>query len=153
MKNFVFIVMAILSIGSVVYSSERVEAVRVPEEGSMMDQRCTDCETFMAAIQKDHLDCVTRMINDGQDPNETRAQNKVRLLHLAAYFDKSEVIRALVHGGAVVNIIDRDGRTPLDLANIEPKRTEAGQVLREAGGLTGVEVKALAKKSRLLPSS
>jgi len=40
-----------------------------------------------------------------------------------------------------VNAKDRDGKTPLDLANIYPKRPKTADLLLKHGGKTGEELK------------
>jgi ankyrin repeat protein len=56
-----------------------------------------------------------------------------------------EVAVLLIANGADVNAKDRDGKTPLDLANIYPKRPKTADLLRKHGGKTGEELKAEGK--------
>ena len=50
-----------------------------------------------------------------------------------------EIIEILIGKGALVNAVDKYGKTPLDLANMNG-RAEAAKLLRKHGGKTGEEL-------------
>jgi len=62
-------------------------------------------------------------------------------LHSAAREGHTEVIELLIAKGADVNVKDKDGTTPLDMADDK----ETADLLRKHGGKTGEELKAEGK--------
>ena len=65
-------------------------------------------------------------------------------MHKAADEDHKEVAELLIAEGADLNVKNKVGYTPLDVA-IKRKRTEIATLLRKHGGKTGEELKAEGK--------
>ncbi|MDA7520741.1 ankyrin repeat domain-containing protein, partial [bacterium] len=81
-----------------------------------------------------NLEAAKQAIADGADVN-AKNYSKGTPLH---YADNKEIAELLIAEGADVNAKDDWGRTPLDLAD-----DETADLLREHGGKTGEELKAL----------
>ena len=64
------------------------------------------------------------------------------LLHIAVKEGKMETIELLIAKGADVNAMDRDVKTPLDLAE-GTNNKEIADLLRKHGGKTGEELNVL----------
>ena len=65
-------------------------------------------------------------------------------LHFALGYSYNEIAELLLTKGADVNVINWQGKTPLDSA-IQLKQTKTADLLRKHGGKTGLELKAEGK--------
>jgi ankyrin repeat protein len=85
--------------------------------------------------QGDVVEAVNQLLAAGVDPNYRRPGQKLEpALTLAAERDCPEVIRALVKGGAKLNIIDSKGWYPLDRAKALGRKDNVAVILELTGG-------------------
>ena len=61
--------------------------------------------------------------------------------HAVLFVGNKEIAELLINNGADVNAMDKDGNTPLDVAE-EFNQPEIADLLRKHGGKTGEELKA-----------
>ena len=74
------------------------------------------------------------LIKKGIDINRRRENEPFCLLHLSAFFCRYEMTKVLVESGANVNLISKDGDTPLDLAAVSAEnKVEVIEILVEHG--------------------
>ncbi len=71
---------------------------------------------LMLAASNDHADIVQLLLEYGADPNAVERTQGFTALAWAASLGNLESIRVLLTHGASITITDREGRTPLELA-------------------------------------
>jgi ankyrin repeat protein len=64
------------------------------------------CETLHQALRDGHLECITTLLDQGADVNESFSEinDGLTLLHLATRFGHSNCVRILLDYGANVNV-------------------------------------------------
>lgn len=74
-------------------------------------------EIYCAAGRGD-LEQIKRLVGEGGNVNYVYKPDiyGYTTLHLAAYYALNEIVEYLIQNGADVNVISKDGKTPLDLA-------------------------------------
>jgi ankyrin repeat protein len=88
-----------------------------------------------------NIEAVKQHLDAGTDAN-VQSWNGWIPLHFAAQWDQKETAELLIANGAGVNARGKRGNTPLDVA-IRFPWTKTLDLLREHGGKTGEELKAL----------
>nr|WP_320157080.1 MULTISPECIES: ankyrin repeat domain-containing protein [unclassified Wolbachia] len=97
----------------------------------VLEQAQKDIEDLCSAVKKgDEEEVETLLQRLSQEPlgdNPSSIGANVNIvdedgntpLHLAAFFDKTEMVEVLIGYSKNVNIVDKDGKTPFDLAKTE----------------------------------
>lgn len=85
-----------------------------------------------AAVLSGNLSAVQQHIKAGTDINEKDAMSGSTALITAASFDKPEIVKALIDGGANLTLTNNDGATALHTASFFG-RIEIVQMLIDAG--------------------
>jgi ankyrin repeat protein len=107
--------------------SERVDPQSPDEYG----------ETLLArAVERELVELTRVLLSSRADPNAYLSSGK-SLLHSAAENSNLAITKALLENGAHVNILDKRGRTPFDLAH----SVKVKEVLRSYGAVSGEELK------------
>jgi len=98
------------------------------------------------AAFRGHEEIAELLIAKGADVNARNNFNYWTPLHWASDWGRKEIAELLIAAGADVTLMDKEGKTPLDLA-IGPsiygvrKTPETADLLRKHGGKTGEELK------------
>eukprot|EP00122_Pirum_gemmata_P017906 Pgem_evm1s16780 len=73
---------------------------------------CTDCENICQATEKNHVDCVLRMLTDGVDVNSIEDKLNRTPLHLAAINGNKEMVEVLINANAKLNAEEENMAIP-----------------------------------------
>lgn len=76
-----------------------------------------------ASFEKSAHAMVSALLFGGADPNHAGFNGKTPL-HLAATYGNAEIVKCLMHCGAMENVQDKNGLTPYDLAVLRVQRAE-----------------------------
>ena len=95
---------------------------------------------FWKAAGDGNIEAVKQQFAAGADVDAKGGMLAGTPLHYAAIKGHKEVVELLIAAGADVNAKDVNGKTPLDLANLE-EHTETADLLRKHGGKTSEELK------------
>ena len=71
---------------------------------------------FFIAVMNNHKHIVEYLISKGVNIDEKNGQNDDSALHKACYIGSLEMTKILVKAGADINILDKIGQKPIDLA-------------------------------------
>jgi len=97
---------------------------------------------FTAAIYG-QADLIKEYVRKGEDM-DSQDEYGATLLHYSLQSGHTEISKFLVISEADVNIMDKEGLTPLDWAHWMNQK-ETAKLIREYGGKTGAELKAEVK--------
>jgi len=95
--------------------------------------------TLHDAVNSGNIAEITVRLNMGEDANSVYPPGYQTALHRAVLVDSPEITELLLSRGAEINTGDRNGVTPLALANSTDKRAIAN-ILRKAGGSTTASI-------------
>ena len=98
---------------------------------------CANRVNIYRAAATKNVNEVKQYLAAGRDVNKNNVVNQTPL-HYASASGDEEIIEILIGKDAVVNAVDKYGKTPLDLANMNG-RTEAAKLLRKHGAKIGEE--------------
>lgn len=93
--------------------------------------------SILDAAFADHISEVTRLLDEGADPN-LRVDGETPLTRAVLLNADTEIIRVLLEAGADVNMPDGKGQPPLLIA-LNNKSSEILQMLTEYGAVLGTE--------------
>ena len=90
-----------------------------PEENGESEpssQASDEDDRLYDVITDDDIDLVTNLVSSGADPNKPTGDLSRTPLHHAAHLNHAHIVPILLKHGAITNIQDRSGDTPLHLA-------------------------------------
>src|SRR4030095_10682914 len=101
------------------------------ERGADLNPVMWEGETLLhVAIHWGRIASAQWLLEKGADPNTARDKNLWTPLHQAASRGNARIVSALLEHGAVGKPLDRDGKTPLDVAR-EKRRADVVQILMD----------------------
>lgn len=118
--------------------------IRAGAEVDALDGSCHRRSPLMLAARLGHLSVVDVLLQARANIELADNQYGCRALHHAAIGGQVEVVKRLLAGGAKVNATDRQGATPLKLAE-RKEYTEVAQLLAQAEVELAEDVQLLAQ--------
>ena len=88
------------------------------------------------AARNNRLEVVKALLHAEANPDKAISHNDLTPLHVAAFRGNLQIVQALLNAGANVNMYDKRGKTPLDIA-LKFKHAEVIEELQERGAQRG----------------
>lgn len=118
------------------YASHRVVR-RLLLEGADVNGEMLGRGALMAAATFNKVEAAKVLLEHGANVNMATKDTGATPLYAAAYEGHDEIVRALVEGGADINVADMHGKTPLHEA-AHRRQTSTAKLLLELGALPDI---------------
>lgn len=88
----------------------------VAGDNAVTKEKCIEGDKFQKAAAKSDTKCIQACLKAGT-PVDSAEGNGWTALHAAAFSGQEEAVKLLLESGADATLKDKNGKTPLDLAN------------------------------------